>query len=60
MGPLNKAALAAKTDPMAFLAMSDIFGDVAESDVFRAAFADWLTRLWTEGTAAVLKDYIGS
>lgn len=57
---LNKAALAAKTDPMAFLAMDDIFGDVAESNVFRAAFANWLTRLWAEGTAAVLKDYIGS
>lgn len=47
---LNKAALAAKDDPMAFLALGDIFGDVARSDLFRRRFADALKTLWEKGT----------
>jgi mannitol 2-dehydrogenase len=57
---LNAASLAAKADPMAFLAMEDIFGDVARSEIFRAKFAYWLNRLWAEGAQSVLTDYIGS
>ena len=55
---LKAAALAAKSDPMAFLELGDIFGDVAKSEVFRAAFARSLQKLWSEGTVKVLKDYI--
>jgi len=54
---LKAAALAAKSDPLAFLALGDIFGDIAASEVFRQAFSMWLRRLWAEGTAAVLTDY---
>jgi mannitol 2-dehydrogenase len=55
---LKKAALAAKEDPMAFLELNDIFGDIAGSEIFRQAFAKSLTALWAEGAEKVLTDYI--
>lgn len=48
----------AKDDPLQWLTMDDIYGDVAQSPVFRAAFAAALTAVWSRGTAAVLEDYI--
>ncbi|MGO4624090.1 mannitol dehydrogenase family protein [Ensifer sp. 2YAB10] len=55
---LNKAALAAKDDPMAFLALGDIFGDVARSDLFRQRFSHALKTLWEKGTRATLQLYL--
>ncbi|MCQ2003365.1 mannitol dehydrogenase family protein [Rhizobium sp. NRK18] len=55
---LHKAAVAAKSDPMAFLALDDIFGDVGRSDVFRKRFANALNHLWKNGTRKTLEDYI--
>jgi mannitol 2-dehydrogenase len=55
---LHAAALAAKDDPMAFLALSDIFGDVAQSDLFRRRFAHALKTLWEKGTRATLQLYV--
>ena len=55
---LNRAALAAKDDPMAFLALGDIFGDVARSDLFRRRFAHALKTLWEKGTRATLQLYL--
>jgi mannitol 2-dehydrogenase len=55
---LHKAAVAAKSDPMAFLALDDIFGDVGRSDVFRKRFANALNHLWKSGTRKTLEDYI--
>lgn len=55
---LNRAALAAKDDPMAFLALGDIFGDVARSDLFRRRFAYALKTLWEKGTRATLQLYL--
>lgn len=55
---LNKAALAAKDDPMAFLALGDIFGDVARSDLFRRRFSHALKTLWEKGTRATLQLYL--
>lgn len=56
---LTERAKAARDDPAAWLAMADIYGDVAEAPAFRADFTRWLNRLWTEGTEKVLKDYLG-
>lgn len=56
---LNGVALAAKSDPMAWLAMADIYGDVAEAPAFRTAFADWLGMLWRSGTVETLQRYLG-
>ncbi|HEV7319943.1 MAG TPA: mannitol dehydrogenase family protein [Ensifer sp.] len=55
---LNKAALAAKDDPMAFLALGDIFGDVARSDLFCSRFGHALKTLWEKGTRATLQLYL--
>jgi mannitol 2-dehydrogenase len=56
---LTAAAQAAKNDPMAWLEMRDIYGDVADSSVFHEAFASALKALWADGTAAVLSRYLG-
>jgi len=55
---LQAAAIKAKDDPMAFLALSDIFGDVADSDLFRKRFAHALKTLWQQGTAKTLQLYL--
>ncbi len=56
---LNAAALKAKDNPDAFLALGDIFGDVAKSELFRARFAHALKTLWEQGTAKTLELYLG-
>ncbi|WP_037077448.1 mannitol dehydrogenase family protein [Neorhizobium vignae] len=56
---LNAAALKAKDNPAAFLALGDIFGDVAKSELFRTRFAHALKTLWIEGTAKTLELYLG-
>jgi mannitol 2-dehydrogenase len=56
---LNAAALKAKDNPAAFLALGDIFGDVAKSELFRTRFAHALKTLWVEGTAKTLELYLG-
>lgn len=55
---LRAAAIKAKDDPMAFLALSDIFGEVANSDLFRKRFAHALKTLWSQGTANTLQLYL--
>lgn len=49
----------AKDDPAAWLSQRSIYGNVADDARFRAAFTDALTRLWRDGTAKVLTDYLG-
>ena len=56
---LQATARAAKSDPLAWLAMDDIYGDTARSTVFRDAFADWLGKLWSQGVEKTVQDYIG-
>jgi mannitol 2-dehydrogenase len=48
----------AKDDPVQWLTMDDIYGDVAKSDVFRTAFAGALNSLWNRGTEQTLRDYV--
>ncbi|NRP23149.1 Mannitol 2-dehydrogenase [Ensifer adhaerens] len=55
---LQAAAAAAKEDPMAFLALSDIFGEVARADLFRKRFHQALKTLWEKGTRATLQLYL--
>lgn len=50
----------AKDDPLQWLTMEDIYGDVAKSDEFRAAFAAALSSLWAKGTEQTLRDYLAS
>ncbi len=55
---LTSLAHKAKGDPVQWLSMDDIYGDVARDDGLRAAFAGWLTMLWRDGTAKTLERYI--
>ncbi len=55
---LQAAAKAARTDPSAFLAMRDIFGELAEDSTYVAAFSGALGSLWTHGVRATLDDYL--
>lgn len=57
-GRLQVAAEKAKDDPMAFLALSDIFGEVAKSELFQKRFAHALKTLWEKGTAVTLELYL--
>ncbi len=57
---LKAAALAARTEPGAFLAMDDIFGDLGSRPAFATAFAQWLARLWSDGTEATLRSYLAT
>ena len=55
---MQAMAKAAKTDPNAWLAMADIYGDVGKSPVFAQAFARHLAALWANGTRATLTAYL--
>ncbi len=55
---LNALAKTAKADPLAWLSMKDIYGDVAQNPTFRAKFVSALNDLWAKGTAATLKAYV--
>ena len=55
---LVEASRAAKEDPMAWLKMEDIYGNVASSPVFRRRFAHMLEELWNKGVIAILTKYL--
>ncbi|MFM2278733.1 MAG: hypothetical protein RLZZ444_964 [Pseudomonadota bacterium] len=55
---LQAAALSSRSDPLAFLALDDIFGDVARSDLFRQRFATALASLREKGTRVTLQTYL--
>ena len=55
---LQQTAKAAKEMPEAWLAMADIYGDVAKSPVFSAAFARALKRVWEVGATQAIREYL--
>src|SRR5690606_12949019 len=55
---LKEAALKARGEPKAFLALSDIFGDTGASPVFSDSFSRNLRALWERGTRQTLTDYL--
>ena len=59
-GNLQALSRKAKDDPLQWLTMEDIYGDVAKSDEFRAAFAAALSSLWAKGTEQTLRDYLAA
>lgn len=56
---LQLRARLAKADPVVWLDMDAIYGKVSGNEAFRKSFAYWLNSLWTKGTAATLKEYLG-
>ncbi len=55
---LVAAAQRAQTEPIAWLAQSQIYGDLAQDMPFATAFSDWLSVIWKTGTRAALSDYL--
>jgi mannitol 2-dehydrogenase len=50
----------ARDNPAAWLAMTDIYGDVASDPVFASAFATALAALWRNGTRETLTRYLAN
>ncbi len=57
---LQAAAKPARSDPKAWLAMGDIFGDLAKNPAYVSAFSAALTSLWTKGVRTTLADYLSN
>ncbi|PLX35183.1 MAG: mannitol dehydrogenase [Hyphomicrobiales bacterium] len=57
---LTRMAGLARQDPLAWLSMHDIYGDVGTSPRFKAAFTSALQAVWRDGAAASAARYIGS
>ena len=55
---LTAQAKLARADPRTWLAMTDIYGDLAQSPTFIAAFTNALNTLWEIGTSATLERYL--
>ena len=55
---LQGLARKAKSDPAAFLAMADIFGEAAKNPAYVAAFSKALSQVWAQGTRATLAAYL--
>jgi mannitol 2-dehydrogenase len=57
---LREQAHAARSNPDAWLAMSDIYGDLPDDARFRSVFAAALRAIWRDGTRPVLERYLQS
>jgi mannitol 2-dehydrogenase len=57
-GRLQTAAKDARADPMAWLGLGDVYGDVAAAPAFRDAFASWLASVWKDGARQTLTRYV--
>lgn len=55
---LQSAAQAARSDPQAWLNQRDLYGDLADNQVFSDSFARWLRQIWNEGLEATLRTYL--
>jgi mannitol 2-dehydrogenase len=54
---LKSAAIAARTEPSAWLAQSAIYGDLNTDPRFADAFVHWLTQIWDDGCEKTLLSY---
>ena len=57
---LNRLARAARANPLEWLALDTVYGDLARSETFQAAFANALEGVWARGTASTVQEFIGS
>lgn len=55
---LQAKALAAKSDPMIWVGMRQIYGDLGSKPEFTNAFAQWLALIWQEGLEVALSQYL--
>ena len=57
---LQAAAVAARGTPAAWLDQRPRYGDLAKARPFQEAFARWLAMIWSDGTEAALRRYLGT
>jgi mannitol 2-dehydrogenase len=57
---LQKAAIPARHDPLAFLKLHDIFGDLATNSAYVDAFSNALASVWERGVRSTLADYLAN
>jgi len=55
---LTQLAQKARTEPLAWLTMDDVYGEVGQAPAFRGAFAKSLTDIWSKGTERALADFV--
>ncbi len=55
---LVAAAERSRTDPIAWLQQTQIYGDLAQNEPFATAFAGWLSFTWENGARASLTEYL--
>lgn len=55
---LTELAAKAKDDPLVWLSMDDVYGDVGQNEGFRSAFARSLNAIWSKGTERALADFV--
>ena len=54
---LSATAGHAKSNPVVWLEMREIYGDLADYPQFADAFSCWLKLIWSDGVRAALKTY---
>ncbi len=57
---LNQTANLARSEPQAWIAMRQTYGELANQPVFADAFARWLSLLWRDGAEAAIDVYCTS
>ncbi len=55
---LNAQAQLAKTDPLKWLELDDVYGPLARDATFRKSFTKSLSSIWTNGTAIAVQQYL--
>jgi mannitol 2-dehydrogenase len=45
-------------DPLVFIGMEEIFGELGEHPVFRERFSDALNSIWSDGVEKTLENYL--
>ena len=55
---LRARALAAKDDPMQWIGMTEIYGDLAQNTGFATRFAETLRYVWAHGAEAAMQRYL--
>lgn len=55
---LTQIAKRSKAEPAAWLAQKAVYGDLARDEAFVKVFAGWLDKVWTDGAASAIDDYL--
>ncbi|MGC1488040.1 MAG: mannitol dehydrogenase family protein, partial [Albidovulum sp.] len=55
---LTKRANAARTAPVEWLKMTEVYGDIADNAAFVASFSAALQAVWQDGSKAAIKAYL--